>query len=627
MNKLICSICAICTAIITLSCANVDKQSEATIKEARQLIADDKAKCVLIQNAEIVVQYNGRGVSPLLDVYQNNKQAMKGGIIVDKLIGRAAAFIIIKGGVSRVYTPLISEDAKKLLEEYNIKVEYDKIVPKILNRQRDGLCPLENSVLGETDPDIALNKICKTINFLINTNMKTKGNLGKLNFKATKFGLGGQAAIEKWESDDLPVEIIKKAYSLGVNYFDTSNVYGESQVRFGKAFRELGLVPGIDNYDELNRKAIFLTSKTGIRWATRNAESKGVRFISDNSVGSGCVDDIKRSLTQLFGDGKGNYHKDAYIDMILLHDIGTLEEVDAVFEGLDEVNNGKRPKRVGALLALRDLRDGTNLSGFNPKNEKVIKHIGVSGHNSPAILMELLRRDEQNLLEGLLITINPNDNLYFNMQNNILPVAKAKNMGVIGMKVFANGALYSRDAQWAYTADEMITTVGTPELSSRSLIEYALSTPGIDIIITGIGKISDNNEECQLYQNFMDARESTSDFTAEQRSSLEDITKQVKGGKTNYFQAEALGLTQPQNVKIRNTNSGNIILWDNAYAGKAMISHYNIIRDGETIAKIDYKPQTTMAQYEYSDNSGKSTSKYSIETVDKDEHKSILEIN
>ena len=40
--------------------------------------------------------------------------------------------------------------------------------------------------------------------------------------------------------------------------------------------------------------------------------------------------------------------------------------------------------------ALRDLRDGTNRTGLNPKEETLIRHIGFSGHNSPPVMIEML---------------------------------------------------------------------------------------------------------------------------------------------------------------------------------------------------------------------------------------------
>jgi aryl-alcohol dehydrogenase-like predicted oxidoreductase len=100
-----------------------------------------------------------------------------------------------------------------------------------------------------------------------------KRTFGRIGFQVTTLGLGGQASIQ-WTPENVdPVAIIEKAYRLGVNYFDTSNVYGPSQVNYGKAFRNLGLVPGTPGYDPSRRKAIFLTSKTMLRFGKGGGRS------------------------------------------------------------------------------------------------------------------------------------------------------------------------------------------------------------------------------------------------------------------------------------------------------------------------------------------------------------------
>jgi hypothetical protein len=49
-----------------------------------------------------------------------------------------------------------------------------------------------------------------------------------------------------------------------------------------------------------------------------------------------------------------------------------------------------------------------------------------------------------NVIEGFICTINPNDPRYFSFQTNALPVAEAKNVGVIGMRLLADGVLYGK---------------------------------------------------------------------------------------------------------------------------------------------------------------------------------------
>ncbi len=51
-------------------------------------------------------------------------------------------------------------------------------------------------------------------------------NLGKTGYKAGIFSLGGQAALERGHNEAVAVPIIEKALDLGVNYIDTSSIYG-----------------------------------------------------------------------------------------------------------------------------------------------------------------------------------------------------------------------------------------------------------------------------------------------------------------------------------------------------------------------------------------------------------------
>lgn len=130
---------------------------------------------------------------------------------------------------------------------------------------------------------------------------------GKVGFEVTTMGLGGQASLQ-WTPEGVdPVRIILKAFDLGINYFDTSNLYGPSQSNFGKAFKIKNLVPGQSGYDESLRRSIFLTSKTHLRYAKGNGEVKGVNNWTNGEQGTHTIDDLHRSLSLIFGDGKGNY--------------------------------------------------------------------------------------------------------------------------------------------------------------------------------------------------------------------------------------------------------------------------------------------------------------------------------
>ena len=134
--------------------------------EARKLIQEKKAECVMIRGRELDVK-RGRGVMPLLEFHDRRPNAMKGAVIVDKVIGRAAAAVAISGGVRAVHGEIMSEDGKAYLEKHGIATNHGLLVPRILNADRSGLCPLEKSVEGIDDPDEKKRHLAK-FNYLLN---------------------------------------------------------------------------------------------------------------------------------------------------------------------------------------------------------------------------------------------------------------------------------------------------------------------------------------------------------------------------------------------------------------------------------------------------------------------------
>lgn len=126
------------------------------LEGARELIVSAQAECVLLREGAEPAIERGRGVSPLLRLYDANTNAFRGATVADKIIGRAAAFIAIRGGARSVYAEIMSEPARRLLAEHGIETGYTLLVPQIRNDARTGLCPLEDSVREETDPEKAL---------------------------------------------------------------------------------------------------------------------------------------------------------------------------------------------------------------------------------------------------------------------------------------------------------------------------------------------------------------------------------------------------------------------------------------------------------------------------------------
>lgn len=101
------------------------------------------------------------GIRPLLQPLNADKSFFEDAIVVDKVIGKSAAFLLILGKVKKVHAIIMSEHAKNLLDKNNIEYSYDHLVPFIENNLKTDMCPMEKTVLNIEDVHeafIALNQ-------------------------------------------------------------------------------------------------------------------------------------------------------------------------------------------------------------------------------------------------------------------------------------------------------------------------------------------------------------------------------------------------------------------------------------------------------------------------------------
>lgn len=131
----------------------------AAIEEALKLISSGGAHCVLVKNGAIAATASGRGIEPVKNLLNDSPETFKGAIVVDKVVGRAAAAFAIKGGAAKVVAITASEEARDLLKAHDIELEAATLVPQILNRDKSASCPLEASVKSLADPAEIVSKL------------------------------------------------------------------------------------------------------------------------------------------------------------------------------------------------------------------------------------------------------------------------------------------------------------------------------------------------------------------------------------------------------------------------------------------------------------------------------------
>jgi aryl-alcohol dehydrogenase-like predicted oxidoreductase len=279
---------------------------------------------------------------------------------------------------------------------------------------------------------------------LATTNAMPTRNLGKTGYRVGIFSLGGQAALETASNEAVAVPVIERALDLGVNYIDTSSIYGGperwSEQYVGKVMKH-------------RRGDAFLATKTKER--TRD----------------GSLRMIETSLKLLQTD---------HVDLWQLHDIGTMTDINEIFA------------RGGAMEALLQARD-----------QKIVRHLGITGHYRPDALMEAIHRHP---FDTILMAVNAADPHHYSFSEQLLPLAVEKQMGIIGMKVPARGRILSSWTpppieQQKHSWEGMVLAPTAGTLDMRQAMYYSLSLP-VSTVIIGCDSIPQLEQNVQLAREF-----------------------------------------------------------------------------------------------------------------------------
>lgn len=262
--------------------------------------------------------------------------------------------------------------------------------------------------------------------------------LGRTGMEVSILGLGGGSQfLNACKTDDQAIELLNTAIDGGINYLDCAWSYGN-----GECLRRYGLVV------PKRRKEVYVTSKTQRR---------------DRD---GALREFEASLKNLQTD---------HLDVMQIHLIQPDEDLDR-------------------LLA----QNGVFHAFLKLKEEKVIRAVGITGHLAAVNMKTLVGRMEG--LDTVLCPVNAfRDSRHYIPARNpeepnghfeeiLLPAAREKKLGIVGMKVFAQGQLVGE---------------GPGKMSGANLLRYAMSAPGISTVIAGPGKLEFLQENLKTAQTFV----------------------------------------------------------------------------------------------------------------------------
>ena len=195
--------------------------------------------------------------------------------------------------------------------------------------------------------------------------------LGKTGESVSLLCLGGSHIGGKNLSDEESVGMMRYAVDEGVNFFDNAHAYhgGRSEILMGKALK--------DGY----RDKVFLMTKNKGRTAAEAREQ------------------LETSLNRLDVE---------YVDLLQVHEVVHPDIPGQVYGN-------------GVLDVLVKARD-----------EGKIRYIGVTGHNYPQFLNEMIDRGFP--WETIQVPLNVFDAHFRSFEQHTLPKALEHNLGIIAMK-------------------------------------------------------------------------------------------------------------------------------------------------------------------------------------------------
>lgn len=263
-------------------------------------------------------------------------------------------------------------------------------------------------------------------------------SFGKTGYKVGVLSLGGQATLEMVGTEEESEKIINRAIDLGINYIDTAAAYGNgiSQVNIGRVMKT-------------RRNEVWLSTKT-------------TDFTYD-----GAMRLLEQSLKSLQTD---------HLDTWQLHNIQRQDQVDQIFAA------------NGAIKALE-----------KAKAEGMTRHLGITGHFEPMVLLNAIKRYP---FDQILMALNAADIHYLSFKNYLLPEAQKMGIAIVGMKVTTRGRMLST---WTpppiKEQPERMATLKPGTVTIKEALTYNMSLP-VSTTIIGVDNVKQIEENVQIASEF-----------------------------------------------------------------------------------------------------------------------------
>ncbi len=132
--------------------------NEELIKDmelAREVISTTEYSIVVIGYGKIWKQKKGEGIRPILETIEEMGEDIYDSVIGDRILGKASALLCRYAKAQAVYSPQGTKIGIALLIMGGIPCQVDELIPQIMNRNGDDICPFEKMLKDVTSPEEA----------------------------------------------------------------------------------------------------------------------------------------------------------------------------------------------------------------------------------------------------------------------------------------------------------------------------------------------------------------------------------------------------------------------------------------------------------------------------------------
>jgi len=126
---------------------------------AKKRLNENGLAISIVKNGEIVFEAASRGVSGFLEAIEKFRNELEEASVADKIVGKAIALLCVYAKVKAIYATVLSENAKKLLEENMVYHEWKSLVKNILDTNKTELCPFEKLATKISSPNDAYERL------------------------------------------------------------------------------------------------------------------------------------------------------------------------------------------------------------------------------------------------------------------------------------------------------------------------------------------------------------------------------------------------------------------------------------------------------------------------------------